>query len=111
MTSSRPSFEDAPPFGATNSPEDENVSVVASCVYANGQRIADISIDEAGMWAHKEGHVVWIGLLEPDGEVLHRVQKQFGLHSLAIEDAEHAHQRPSSSNTAMRFLSSREQHN
>jgi magnesium transporter len=95
MTSSGSSFEEAPrPFGAKSSPEDENVSVVASCVYANGQRIADISIDEAGTWTQKEGHVVWIGLLEPDGELLHRVQKQFGLHSLAIEDAEHAHQRP-----------------
>jgi len=69
-------------------------SVIASCVYANGKRIADISIDDASKWTKKEGHVVWIGLLEPDGELLHRVQKQFGLHSLAIEDAEHAHQRP-----------------
>ena len=37
---------------------------------------------------------MWIGLFEPDGELLHRVQKQFQLHDLAIEDAEHAHQRP-----------------
>ena len=60
----------------------------------DGRRIADIPIEEAGEWARKEGHVVWIGLLEPDRELLYRVQRQFNLHDLAIEDAEHAHQRP-----------------
>ena len=67
---------------------------LASSVYANGRRVADISIDDAGDWADKEGHVVWIGLLEPDAELLHRVKNQFSLHHLAIEDAEHAHQHP-----------------
>jgi magnesium transporter len=32
--------------------------------------------------------------LEPDAGLLHRVRNQFSLHHLAIEDAEHAHQRP-----------------
>ncbi len=68
--------------------------VVASSVYVDGRRIADISISQAGEWSRKEGHVVWIGLLEPDRELLHRVQREFHLHDLAIEDAEHAHQRP-----------------
>lgn len=68
--------------------------VVASSVYFGGRRIADIPIEEAGLWAAKEGHVVWIGLLEPDRELLLRVQRQFNLHDLAIEDAEHPHQRP-----------------
>ncbi|CAN7697536.1 magnesium and cobalt transport protein CorA [Aminobacter aminovorans] len=68
--------------------------VVASSVYFGGRRIADIPIEEAGLWAAKEGHVVWIGLLEPDRELLLRVQRQFSLHDLAIEDAEHPHQRP-----------------
>ncbi|MBD0279316.1 MAG: magnesium/cobalt transporter CorA, partial [Flavisolibacter sp.] len=37
---------------------------------------------------------VWIGLHEPSEEVLNRVQSEFGLHDLAIEDAHNAHQRP-----------------
>jgi magnesium transporter len=78
-------------IAAADLPED---GVVASSVYADGQRIADIPIDEAGVWSEKEGHVVWIGLWEPSRELLHRVQKQFHLHDLAIEDAEHPHQRP-----------------
>ena len=68
--------------------------IVASSVYVAGKRVADIPIEEAGEWARKDGHVVWIGLLEPDRELLRRVQAQFSLHELAIEDAEHAHQRP-----------------
>lgn len=38
--------------------------------------------------------MVWVGLLEPSRELLLRVQRQFGLHDLAIEDAEHPHARP-----------------
>ncbi len=68
--------------------------IIASGVYKNGARLTDIAIDEAGKWANKEGHVVWIGLLEPKRELLLRVQAQFHLHDLAIEDAEHPHQRP-----------------
>ena len=76
---------------ATGQPEE---GVVASSVYASGHRVADIAIEEAGQWTSKEGHVVWIGLLEPSRDLLLRVQRQFQLHDLAIEDAEHPHQRP-----------------
>ncbi|CAH2600732.1 Magnesium and cobalt transport protein CorA [Rhodovastum atsumiense] len=68
--------------------------VVASGVYVGGRRIADVAIEEAGQWARRPGHVVWLGLCEPSPELLHRVQVQFGLHDLAIEDAGKAHQRP-----------------
>jgi len=68
--------------------------VVAANVYAGGRRVADIGVDEAGDWAGRPGHVAWIGLLEPGPALLARVQRQFGLHDLAIEDAGQAHQRP-----------------
>jgi magnesium transporter len=68
--------------------------VVASSVYTEGRRVADIPIESAGEWSKTEGHVVWIGLLEPDRDLLLRVQRQFNLPDLAIEDAEHPHQRP-----------------
>ncbi|HZB37746.1 MAG TPA: magnesium/cobalt transporter CorA [Beijerinckiaceae bacterium] len=74
-------------------PEPE-AGVVAAGVYSGGRRILDIRIEESGDWAKKPGHVVWIGLHEPGEELLRRVQRQFGLHELAIEDALHAHQRP-----------------
>jgi magnesium transporter len=68
--------------------------VVAAGVYVEGRRVADISIDDASRWRSKPDHVVWIGLHDPDMSVLSRVQRQFELHDLAIEDADHAHQRP-----------------
>src|SRR3954465_1692661 len=68
--------------------------VVMSAAYANGQRVKDVTIEEAGEWARRPGHLVWIGLYEPTAELLGQVQAQFGLHSLAIEDAQNAHQRP-----------------
>jgi magnesium transporter len=87
------------PAPANDAPHEERRApdtpgVVACSAYANGLRVADIPIDRAGDWARKEGHVVWIGLWEPDEALLRRVQAQFNLHDLAIEDAEHAHQRP-----------------
>ena len=37
---------------------------------------------------------VWIGIHEPEPGDLRRLQKLFGLHELAIEDAQNPHQRP-----------------
>lgn len=87
---------------ATEAPSDLTVDqghrheagIVASSVYAHGVRIADIPIEEAGEWSRKDGHVVWIGLLEPEPALLKCVQEQFNLHPLAVEDATNAHQRP-----------------
>jgi magnesium transporter len=75
-------------------PEAPEPGVVASGVYLGGRRVGDVPIEGASAWAGKDGHVVWIGLLEPNGELLRRVQREFSLHDLAIEDAEHAHARP-----------------
>lgn len=68
--------------------------VIAAGVYVDGRRLRDIAIDEAGAWAKKDGHVVWIGLMEPSAELLGRLQAQLDLHPLAIEDAAKAHQYP-----------------
>lgn len=41
-----------------------------------------------------EDGFVWLGLFEPSAEELARVQQHFGLHDLAVEDAQNLHQRP-----------------
>src|SRR5438445_11416031 len=90
-------MEEAMNVASSPSPVTEAVSsegVVAAGVYVDGRRVANINIDEASSWRSRSGHVVWIGLHEPDITVLHRVQQQFELHDLAIEGADHAHQRP-----------------
>jgi magnesium transporter len=68
--------------------------LIGASVYHRGHRVADIHLDEAGEWATRDAHVVWIGLVDPPEDVLHTIQKQFGLNSLAIEDAGQPHQRP-----------------
>ena len=68
--------------------------VVAASVYNEGRRITDISVEEAGEWSKKPGHVVWIGLHEPKKALLERIAAQLDLHPLAIEDASKAHQQP-----------------
>jgi len=78
---------------AASAPVDEP-GVVASSAYVSGKRVADVAIEEAGAWSKRPGHVVWIGLFEPSDELLRRVQAQFDLHPLAIEDAGNAHQYP-----------------
>lgn len=75
-------------------PEPKTPGVVMAAAYADGKRVADVGIGQAGDWADKDGHLVWIGLYEPSAELLSEIQDQFGLHPLAIEDARNAHQRP-----------------
>ncbi|HEX9903901.1 MAG TPA: magnesium and cobalt transport protein CorA [Propylenella sp.] len=88
--------ERAKPVAEPASPPDaeDESGVIAAGVYAGGRRVCDTRIEDAGEWAARPGHVVWIGLYEPSAELLRRVQKEFGLHELAIEDAGQAHQRP-----------------
>ena len=68
---------------------------IVKCVaYADGQRDKNVELSEIGESLHQPGHFVWIGLHEPSEELLARVQKEFSLHDLAVEDAHCAHQRP-----------------
>jgi magnesium transporter len=73
---------------------EETAGVVASAAYAGGRRVAEVPIEDVGEWSRKPGHLVWIGLHEPGLDLLRRLQAEFGLHELAIEDALKAHQRP-----------------
>ena len=41
-----------------------------------------------------EGGFVWLGLFEPGEEELAQVRDTFGLHELAVEDAQNFHMRP-----------------
>ncbi len=68
--------------------------VIAAAAYSAGRKVADIALQEGGVWATKPGHFVWIGIHQPDEHELRQLQEQFHLHELAIEDARDAHQRP-----------------
>jgi magnesium transporter len=68
--------------------------VVTCAAYAAGRRAADVALDDIHRVLGREDGFVWIGLYEPDEALLRVVQREFGLHDLAIEDAHRAHQRP-----------------
>ena len=55
---------------------------------AEGFPVADIS-----EYLREESTVVWLDLHDPDHEDLAVLSEEFGLHPLAIEDAEHEHER------------------
>lgn len=73
-----------------------NPACVVNCaVYAKDGTRRDIGVDEiSDTLARDDGGFVWIGLYEPDDAILEKLQEEFGLHDLAIEDARKAHQRP-----------------
>lgn len=67
--------------------------VVAAAAYHQGRKVADISLEEGSQWAARPGHMVWIGLRDPDSSLLRCLQRQFNLHELAMEDAIAQHTR------------------
>jgi len=68
--------------------------IVNCAAYADGRRVTDVAIQDISEVLKQADRFVWIGLHEPDADLLKQVQREFGLHDLAIEDALRAHQRP-----------------
>lgn len=70
-------------------------SAIVSCsVYKQGRKQREIPIEDISEVLQEKDTFVWVGLYEPDLELLSKVQEEFNLHELAIEDARNAHQRP-----------------
>jgi len=68
---------------------------LVTCVaYAGGRRIGEVSIPDISEVLKLPDRFVWLGLVEPDEEMLAEIQQEFSLHDLAIEDAARAHQQP-----------------
>jgi len=70
--------------------------VIVDCAhYQEGRRhgAGPVSMEEAAT-RHAEGGFVWLGMFEPEPEELARVRDVFGLHELAVEDAQTFHLRP-----------------
>jgi magnesium transporter len=68
--------------------------LVSCAAYQNGKKIADIGEPEIHEYVSRPDTFVWVALREPDAAKLAEMQKAFGLHPLAVEDASHGHQRP-----------------
>ncbi|MCK6554172.1 magnesium/cobalt transporter CorA [Candidatus Binatia bacterium] len=71
------------------------MDTVVNCVaYADGRRVGKVDIDDISEILRFPGQFIWIGLHEPSEGTLRKIQEEFGLHDLAVEDALRAHQRP-----------------
>jgi magnesium transporter len=69
--------------------------IVDCAYYLDGHRsdVGPMSLEEAAARAG-QGGFVWLGLFEPDEAQLAQVRHLFGLHELAVEDAQNMHMRP-----------------
>jgi magnesium transporter len=69
--------------------------VLVNCVaYKDGRKLADISINEIHLFVNEHDCFVWVALQDPDPAEIEVMQREFGLHELAVEDTQHGHQRP-----------------
>jgi len=69
--------------------------MLVNCVaYQDGRKLADVGRDEIGAYVERAECFVWVALKDPEPSELDAMQRQFGLHPLAVEDARHGHQRP-----------------
>jgi len=69
--------------------------IVDCAYYLDGRRSDEgaMSLPEAATRCG-QGGFVWLGLFEPDAAELAQVRDTFGLHELAVEDAQNWHMRP-----------------
>jgi magnesium transporter len=69
--------------------------MIVNCVaYQNGRKLADIPVSEISSYVARPDCFVWVALKDPEPAELQDMQNEFGLHELAVEDAQHGHQRP-----------------
>ncbi len=69
--------------------------MLINCVaYQDGRKQADIQVEDIGDWVRRPDCFVWVALRDATSAELAQMQREFGLHELAVEDARNGHQRP-----------------
>jgi len=68
--------------------------LINCAAYENGRKLADIARNEISEYLKRPGCFVWVALYEPELGELEAMQEEFGLHELAVDDAQTGHQRP-----------------
>jgi magnesium transporter len=69
--------------------------MLINCVaYQGGNRLGDVPVEQIPSFIALPDCFVWVALKDPVPEELELLQKEFGLHELAVEDARHGEQRP-----------------
>ncbi len=69
--------------------------MLINCVaYQEGKKLSDISIEAISDYLERPECFVWVALRDAQDDELSKMQEEFGLHELAVEDARRGHQRP-----------------
>ena len=69
--------------------------MLINCVaYREGKKLADIPVAAISDYLQQPDCFVWVALRDAEPTELEQMREEFELHSLAIEDAHHGHQRP-----------------
>lgn len=69
--------------------------MLINCVaYQDGRKLADLDIEEISDYLEKPDCFVWVALRDATHAELEKMQEEFALHPLAVEDAHNGHQRP-----------------
>jgi magnesium transporter len=63
------------------------LSIVAARIYRDGRLLCEVDAATATPKLEQKSDFLWIGLREPDDELLTTISRNFGLHELAVEDA------------------------
>ena len=63
-------------------------------VYQEGKKLSDIPVEDISEYVKSPDCFVWVALKDAEPAELEKMQEEFGLHELAVEDARLGHQRP-----------------
>jgi len=62
--------------------------------FPDGNRLADFPIEDISDYVARPDCFVWVALDDASDDEIAKMQEEFSLHELAVEDARHGHQRP-----------------
>lgn len=69
--------------------------MLINCVaYEEGEKLCDIDIEDISEYVERADRFVWVALKDATPIELSKMQEEFSLHELAVEDAMVGHQRP-----------------
>ncbi len=69
--------------------------MLVNCVaYQDGKKLAEIPVEDISTYVSRPDCFVWVALKDATPAELEQMREEFDLHELAVEDAQHGHQRP-----------------
>jgi magnesium transporter len=73
----------------------QDARMLVNCVvYQDGRKIADPAPEDISLYVSRPECLVWVAIKDPEPDELARMQQEFGLHDLAVENARNGNQRP-----------------